>query len=466
MSVDTIVRSGVVVTAENGAQRQDILIKGGQVVGLVADSQGIDAAEVIDAAGRHILPGGIEPHAHIGIYNPSDGEWYTETCAAACGGITTVLNFFMDKESYLQSLPRELGIAQRQAVVDFAFHLNFLTRQHLEEMDTSAREFGITSFKFTGHYKGYEKMRAGTDTLLDDAMLYQVVRWTGEHPGTVLCVHSQNVEISLHPYMPFDAPHFLKKETEDYRGLDRWERLNPGFTETEYAMKALYLAELARASVYLVHLSSAETVRVLSERYDMPKLNAYGETCAHYLGLTVDSPCGMLAKVNPPVRREVDQDALWRGLVNGTLSTVGTDHCAAKRSQKRLETDDVVQVRLGFPGMATMLPVLISHGYKKRGVSLQRIVEVYSTSAARIFGLYPKKGTIAVGSDADLAIVDLDRSRVASASWIKGVSDYNVFEGETMFGFPERTVVRGKTVYRDGEIQVQGGHGEFLPRHL
>jgi dihydropyrimidinase len=464
MAIDTIIRNGTVVTAEHGEQRLDVLLKGGRVAGLVADSRGIDAAEVIDATGLHVLPGGIEPHVHIGIYTPSDGEWYTETCAAAQGGITTLINYVFQKDSYFQSWPPELAIAQRQAVIDFAAHLGIMTQQHVDEMESYIREFGVTSFKFTGHWKGYEKQRIGSDTRLDDGLLYQTLRVAGKYPNVRIPVHSQNVEISIPPFAAPDEPHFLKRDAAGATGLDLWERLNPGFTETEYAMKALYLAELTGASVYLVHLSSRETVRVLRERYDLAKLNAFGETCAHYLGLTVDAPCGALAKVNPPVRRAEDQDALWQGLIDGTLQTVGTDHCAAKREMKKVESGDVLQAKLGFPGMATMLPVLVTHGVKKRGMSLRRLVEVYSTNAAKVFGLYPRKGTLAVGSDADMALVDLNRERVASASWIKGASDFSVFEGQKLYGFPERTLVRGRTVYHCGEITVPGGYGAYLPR--
>lgn len=464
MSVDTIIRDGTVVTAEHGEQRLDVLIQGGRIAGLVADGSAIPAAEVVDASGRYVLPGGIEPHVHIGIYTPSDGEWHSETCAAAQGGITTLINYVFQKDSYFQGWPPELAIAKRQVVIDFAVHLGIMTQQHVDEMDSYISEFGVTSFKFTGHWKGYEKQRIGSDTRLDDGLLYQVLRKAGKHPNVRIPVHSQNVEISIPPFAAPDEPHYLKRDAAGARGLDLWERLNPGFTETEYAMKALYLAELTGASVYLVHLSSRETVRVLSERYDLARLNAVGETCAHYLGLTVDSPCGALAKVNPPVRRAEDQDALWRGLIHGPLQTVGTDHCAAKLGMKKVESGDVLQARLGFPGMATMLPVLVTHGVKKRGMGLQRLVEVYSANTAKVFGLYPRKGTLAVGADADLVLLDLSRPRVASASWIKGASDFSVFEGEPLYGFPELTMVRGKAVYRDGEIAVPGGYGEYLPR--
>ncbi|MBI3966091.1 MAG: amidohydrolase family protein [Chloroflexi bacterium] len=465
MSVDTIIRGGTVVVPDLEPRQLDVLIKGGTIVGLLADSAGLEAAEVIDATGLVVIPGGIEPHVHLGIYQPSDGEWFTETCAAASGGVTTLINYFFHKDSYFESLPPELEIARRQAIIDYAMHLGIMTEQHIDEMDAYVRDFEVTSFKFTGHWKGYEKQRIGSDTRLDDGLLYQTLEKAGKYPNVRIPVHSQNVEISIPPFAQPHEPHYLKRRTpENVVGLDLWERLNPGFTETEYIFKALYLAELTGASVYLVHLSSAETVRILRERLDLTKYNSFGETCAHYLGLTVDSPCGVLAKVNPPVRREEDQNALWGALIEGTLSTVGTDHCAARRAIKNADDPDVLKVKLGFPGMATMLPVLVTHGVKKRGMSLTRLAEVFSTNSAKIFGLYPKKGTIAVGSDADLAIIDLENPKVASASWIPGASDYSVFEGESMYGWPARTLVRGRTVWQDGQIKVEGGHGQWLPR--
>jgi dihydropyrimidinase len=463
--VDAVVRGGTVVTAERGAQREDILIADGRVVGLVADSANIDAGATIDASGRHVFPGAIEPHVHIGIYTPSDGEWYTETCAAACGGVTTIINYFFHKDSYFKSWPPELEIAQAQAVVDFACHLGIMTEQHIDEMDGYIREFEVTSFKFTGHWKGYEKQRIGSDTRIDDGLLYQTLRKAGKYPNVRIPVHAQNVEISIPPFAAPEADHYLKRDQRGATGLDLWERLNPGFTETVYAMMALYLAERTGASVYLVHTSALETVAMLRERGDLARMNCFAETCAHYLGLDVNSPCGILAKVNPPVRATRDQEELWRGLFDNTLSTVGTDHCAVMKSMKKVESGDVLQARLGFSGMATLFPVLVTHGVKKRGMRLERLVEISSTNSAKIFGLYPQKGTIAVGSDADFIVVDLNNKRTVSAAWVKGVSDFNVFEGEELYGFPERTVVRGHTVYEDGAIVAQSGYGTYLPRH-
>jgi dihydropyrimidinase len=462
--VDTIVRGGTVVTPERGVRKEDILIRDGRVVGLLSDAGGIEAAEVIDASGKHVFPGVIEPHVHIGIYTPSDGEWYTETCAAACGGVTTLINYFFHKDSYLSSWPPELAIAERQAVVDFACHLGIMTEQHVAEMDTYIREFEVTSFKFTGHWKGYEKQRIGSDTRIDDGLLYQTLRKAARYPNVRIPVHAQNVEISIPPFAPPEADHFLKRDHRDAAGLDLWEKLNPAFTETVYAIMALYLAERTGASVYLVHTSAGETVRVLRERYDLGRLNSFAETCAHYLGLDVDSPCGILAKVNPPVRDRQNQEQLWGGVLDGTLSTVGTDHCAVRKVAKNVEHGDVLRARLGFAGMATLFPVLVTHGVRQREMRLERLVEISATNAARIFGLYPRKGTLTLGSDADFLVADLDRARIASASWIKGVSDFTVFEGAELYGFPERTVVRGRTVYHDDAILVQPGYGSYLPR--
>lgn len=464
MSVDTIVRGGTVVTAERGARREDILITDGRVVGLVADSTGIDAGAAIDASGKHVFPGAIEPHVHIGIYTPSDGEWYTETCAAACGGVTTLINYFFHKDSYFKSWPPELEIAQRQAVVDFACHLGVMTEQHIDEMDGYIREFEVTSFKFTGHWKGYEKQRIGSDTRIDDGLLYQTLRKAGKYSNVRIPVHAQNVEISIPPFAAPEADHYLKRDHRGATGLDLWEKLNPGFAETVYAAMALYLAERTGASIYLVHTSASETVAMLRERGELKRLHCFAETCAHYLGLDVNSPCGILAKVNPPVRGTQDQEHLWQGLLDDTLSTVGTDHCAVKKSMKKVESGDVLQARLGFPGMATLFPVLVTHGVKKRGMSLERLVEVSSTNSAKVFGLYPRKGTITLGSDADFAVVDLNKKRAVSARWVKGVSDFNVFEGEELYGFPERTIVRGKSVYEDGAIVAESGYGTYVPR--
>lgn len=464
MTVDRIIKGGTVVTAERGEERIDILIDKGKIAGLVEDSSNIPATEVIDASGRHVLPGVIEPHVHIGIYTPSDGEWLSETSAAAMGGITTVINYFFNKDSYFQSWPPQLELANSQAVVDFACHLGIQTEQHVDEMDAYIRDFGVTSFKFTGHWKGYEKQRIGSDTRIDDGLLYQTLRKAGKYPNVRIPIHAQNVEISAPPFASHDAPHYLKRDHPNAKGLDLWDKLNPGFTETVYAMMALYLGQRTGASVYLVHTSSGDTLDMVREHFDLARNNAFVETMSHYLGLTVDSSCGDLAKVNPPVRNAAEQERLWAGVFDGTVQTIGTDHCAILKDMKKLETGDILQAKLGFAGMATMFPVMVTHGVKKRGLSLSRLVELTSTNSAKTFGLYPRKGTISVGSDADVMVVDLDQPRTVSASWIKGVSDFNVFEGETLYGFPERTLVRGQPVYEDGEIVAEPGYGEYVPR--
>jgi len=462
MAYDLIIRNGQVVLPDEGVRRLDLLVADGTIQGLVTDARGIEAREVIDAGGLHVLPGAIDPHVHLAIYLPAEEEWYSETSAAAQGGVTTLIDFFFHKDSYFTAIPAELDIARRRAVIDYAFSPGVLHEAHVAEMERCVREFGTTSFKFTGHWKGAEKTRIGLDSRIDDGLFYQTLERSGQIGGLVLCVHSQNVEISWPPFAPADQDHYLRRRHAGAAGLDLWEKVNPGFTETEYVVKTLYLARLTKASPYFVHISSKESAAYFRE-VDLGAAGATAETCTHYLGLTVDAPAGNLAKVNPPVRRREDQDALWAAIADGRIRTIGTDHCAAKLQFKQ-QRGDVLSAKLGFPGMSTFLPVLLSAGVRDRGLPIERVAAATSLNTAKVYRLYPRKGTIAVGSDADLVLVDMTRERPVVASELLGASDFSAYDGMRLVGWPVKTLVRGQVVFDQGKIVQPPGFGQYLRR--
>jgi dihydropyrimidinase len=231
-------------------------------------------------------------------------------------------------------------------------------------------------------------------------------------------------------------------------------------TEASAMVMAAYMARATGCPLYLVHMSSKEAAqevrRILPEGGQI-----FVETTPHYLSLTIHSDCGLLAKVNPPVRTEADVEALWDAVKDGTVDTVGNDHSARFRSEKG---GDVWCAGAAFPGVGTMLSILLHEGYHRRGVPLQRIAEISSYNTARIFNLSPRKGTIAVGSDADLALVDLDAERVVDAAYLQSRADFSPWEGLTLKGWAVRTLVRGRTVMLDGEIVGEEGYGTYLER--
>lgn len=459
---DTIIRGGTIVTAEEGEIQGDLLIKDGRVGGIISSSDGFDAGDVIDATGKHVLPGAIDPHTHIGFYQPAESEWYSESCAAAAGGVTTFLTFHFERGSYHEGVPGAIDVAERRAVVDFGFQLLVATPQQVEQVGEVASEYGITSFKYPMHWKGSEQLKLGSSVPVDDALLFRLMLELGSlDTETRLCVHSQNTDISIKPYETERGDHWLVQGR--FEGLRLWEQLNPAFTEAEPVMRIMYFARSTGANAYIVHISSKETVD-LARSMDWNSWNTTGETCVHYLGLTHDAEAGILAKINPPIRSGADQDALWQALDDGVLEAVGTDHCALPRAMKRGD-GDVVSAKLAFPGMNCYLPILITKGVVERGLSWQRLVQITSRNPAILFRLYPRKGTLQIGSDADVVIVDAGKRRkVAASEIVTGLSDFSVYEGLELVGWPEKTLVRGRVVYDGGVITAPEGHGNYLRR--
>jgi dihydropyrimidinase len=452
MEVDTLIVGGTVVLPDDGPQDLDIAIAGEKIVGLVQRGFDLPCKQRIQADGLHILPGGIDPHVHFGIAMRKDSDYYTESCAAASGGVTTVLNYDRAREPYSLTFPDLLATAQRNFVTDFVFHLGILTEAQLEELALYVRDFGLSSFKFYMNYRGLERAVFASDTALDDGFLFRILKKVSDiQPRVRLCVHCENMEIYRG----------LEREFGDsaVEGLPLWERMRPGLIEAEAVNRVLYLAHVAGASVYIVHLSSKESVTQLA-RWGLRSLDCFVETCPHYLCTTADT-APALAKVNPPIRYPADADALWAAVEQQTIRTVGSDHVPRSLEIKQGE-GGFRGMKSGFPGVSTMLPLLITEGYARRGLSLKLIAQIFSTNAARIFGLYPRKGTIAPGSDADLVLVDLTTERTVSGKQLLGASGWSVYEGRSLIGWPVQTLLRGAVMYREGQVLKPPGFGQYL----
>ena len=452
MEIDTLIVGGTVVQPDRGSQEVDVAITGGKVVGLLQRGLDPPAKQRLEADGLYILPGGIDPHVHFGIAMAKESDYYTESCAAASGGVTTVINYDRSKEPYSKTFPGWVAMARANFLIDFGFHLGILTEDHLAELDHYVHEFGITSFKFYMNYRGSEKVVFDSNTPLDDSFLYRVLRKiAGIQPRIRLCVHCENMEIIRG----------LERQHPSGEGLALWDRLRPGFIEAETMNRALYFAQVTGASVYIVHLSAKESVEQLAH-WDLEQLDCFVETCPHYLCATVDTAPD-LAKVNPPVRHTADANALWDAVERGAITTIGSDHVPRTLEMKR-GSDGFATMKSGFPGVNTVLPLLITEGVKRRGLSLELVSRMFSTNTARIFGLYPEKGTIAPGSDADLVFVDLETERTVVEQQLLGASGWSIYDGRPLVGWPVRTMVRGETVYDQGQVVKAGGFGRYLPR--
>jgi dihydropyrimidinase len=448
---DTVIVNGTPVIPGQGPTEATIAIKDGRIGALLDPRDSVEADETIDATGLIVLPGLIDPHMHIGFVGQPLTDVASETRSAAIGGVTSILNYVLKADDYEPHYREFVDHVERLAYVDMGIHLGIFTPEQIEEIPRYIDDYGVTSFKFFMSYKGDEGSKRGVGDV-DDGLLLDLMTKLSTIPGTIANVHAENIE------MIWRAEDRVRAAGTD--GLSAHNDARPSVTEASAMVMAAYMARATGCPLYLVHMSSKEAAqevrRILPEGGQI-----FVETTPHYLSLTIHSDCGLLAKVNPPVRTEADVEALWDAVKDGTVDTVGNDHSARFRSEKG---GDVWCAGAAFPGVGTMLSILLHEGYHRRGVPLQRIAEISSYNTARIFNLSPRKGTIAVGSDADLALVDLDAERVVEAAYLQSRADFSPWEGLTLKGWAVRTLVRGRTVMLDGEIVGEEGYGTYLER--
>jgi dihydropyrimidinase len=446
---DLIIRGGTVVLEGAAPVACDVGIVDGRIGGLLQPGHTSSAKDEIDASGILVLPGVVDAHVHFGLGSPDD--WITESRAAALGGVTTILSYLQSANSYREAAVKDRVRGEAESVIDFALHPILMNEVHLDEIPTYVDELGLCSFKYFTNFKGDEGAYmgvAGTDA----GFFYDLCRRIAQHPVAVLAVHTENIEIV------WRIAAEVRASGRD--GLSAWNDSRPDLVEALDASLALMLSERTGARIYLPHVSSAAVLNVYREHRARGG-SAYLETCPHYLCLTIDSDAGTLAKVNPPVRTESDREALWRAVSDGTIAVVGSDHNSRPRAKK---AGTIWKAAAGFPGVTTLLPLLLQAGHVEREIPIERISEVVSTNPAKIFGLYPCKGAIRIGADADLVLVDPNRPEVIDGSRFGSHSDYSPYDGMAVCGWPVTTIVRGRPVMRDGEILVKPGWGKFIRR--
>ncbi|WP_026576328.1 dihydropyrimidinase [Bacillus sp. UNC438CL73TsuS30] len=452
-----IIKNGTVVTASDIYQAE-ILIEDGKVAQIGTNLEAL-GAEVIDAKGCYVFPGGVDPHTHFdmpfgGTVTKDDFE--TGTIGAAFGGTTTVIDFCLtDKgvplKNAIQTWHEKSG---EKAVIDYGFHLMIgeINDDVLAQLPQVINEEGITSFKVFMAYKNVLQA--------DDETLYRTLAFAKEH-GALVMVHAENGDV---------IDYLTKKALADgntdpiYHALTRPQEL-----EGEATGRAAKLTGLANSQLYVVHVTCADAVEQIAEARKKG-FNVWGETCPQYLVLDqsyLEKPNFEGAKYvwSPPLREKWNQDVLWNALKNGELQTLGSDQCSFDfKGQKELGRGDFSKIPNGGPIVEDRLSILFSEGVKKGRISLNQFVELTSTRAAKLFGLFPKKGTIAVGADADIVIFDPNIDRVISAETHHLAVDYNAFEGMKVTGEPVSVMVRGEFVVRDKQLVAKPGTGQFLKR--
>ncbi len=452
MTFDLVIRGGTLVTAAD-TFRADLAVQGERIA---AVGHGLQGRQTLDARGMLVIPGGVDPHVHLqmpaGATTSSD-DWASGTAAAACGGTTTVLSFVEPKEgeSLAAAFRARRAQAEGNAAVDYGLHMTLNAHPGRLDAVPAMVEAGMPSFKVYTTYGGMKR----TDGELLAAM--EAVRSAG---GLVMA-HCENDAICAHATQKLLAQG--RTAPQDYPSS------RPASAEAEAIARVLALAEAAGAPVYIVHVAPARGAEALAAARARG-LDASGETCPQYVLLT-DAEYGRPGFEGakfvcaPPLRTPEDQAALWEALRRGELQTVGTDHCPFNYAgQKDLGRDDFTQIPGGLPGVEFRLALMYAAGVRAGRFGVNRWVELCSTAPARRFGLYPRKGSLSPGADADIVLFDPERTGVFSHKTQHENVDYTPYEGRALHGFPAVTLSRGAVVVRGGTFTGRHGHGRYLAR--
>jgi dihydropyrimidinase len=453
----TLIKNGTVVTAVD-LYKGDVLVED-EKISLIGAALDVPADKTIDAAGKYVLPGGIDVHTHLdmpfgGATSADDFE--SGTTAAAFGGTTSIVDFAIQYRGQTLHHAWEAWMqkAEGKAVIDYGFHMIItdLNDEVEDEMDALVRQ-GVSSFKLFMAYPGV--------FMLDDASIFKALLRTGKNGGTI-CMHAENGGV-------IDV--LVQRALAEGKTAPRYHALTrPARAEAEATHRAIALAEIADVPIYIVHLSAAEALEMVTEARDRG-LPAFAETCPQYLFLSYDNYeepdfAGSKYVMSPPLRDRAKQAELWRGLAFNDLQCISTDHCPFCMKEKRLGENDFSKIPNGAPGIETRMSLVYDGGVRAGRISLNRFVELTSTSPAKIFGMFPKKGTIAPGSDADLVVFDPNRTITLAAKTLHMKVDYNPYEGRQVTGAADTVLSRGRVVIENGKFTGRAGSGSFVKRAM
>jgi dihydroorotase-like cyclic amidohydrolase len=439
MKVDLVIRNARVVS-HDGEFEGGVAVSGGRIAVTGANDALPDAKRVIDAGGRVLMPGVIDPHCHLGVNYPYDEDMRTETAAAASGGVTTILLYIRNKAGpYTPFYKERRAVGEQNAIIDFGFHFGIQREDHINDIPNVVRDTGVRSFKC---YFGYEPDNPIGIVPATDGWVYASMRHLVKIPGGVLSVHCENTGIAS----------WLKDELKatGRQDLGAYTESRPSFCEEETIKRMLFLAERTKCPLHLVH-TSVGMGPVLAAEARGRGVDVTVETCPHYLTRTCyDSDLDMRAKISPPLRPQEDQDGLWRGMLNGGVYSLGTDHVPFFPKKG----EDLWKEVPGVVSFPWELALLLNFGVHQRGLPLSRLVQLNSYHPARRFGLWPRKGSLQSGADADLVLVELDTERTVQHTG----HGHCIYEGWKLKGWPVTTIARGEVVYDAGKVDA-GFHG-------
>ena len=443
-----VIRDGTIVTAE-GSYAADLLVRDGVIVAIAEDLAVPAGARAIDATGLYVVPGGIDPHVHIGGGTRVD-DYRTASRAALAGGVTTIANFAAPRgeQTLADAVDREAALIREQAVADIILHPQINNPETQEAQMATLADTGQTSVKVFMVSSGFDQNVRGYLATLDAA---------GE-AGILTMVHCEDSSILNHAVGQLTA--------EGKTSLEYFPDARPVLGEVVATQRAVAMAEATGSPIYIVHMSSEAALRV-AEDARQRGLPVYVETRPIYLHFTSERFEGEdrgLYVGQPPLREQQDQDALWAGIASGSVDVVATDHVAYVKDVKLDPEQTISRHRAGMNNLQMLRPMLFSEGVVGERISLERFVAVTATNPAKLFGLYPTKGAIAIGSDADIVLWDPDETRTVRDEDMFSATGYSVYSGREVTGWPTMTIRRGEIVFEDGQILAEAGSGQLLGR--
>lgn len=452
-----LIKGGTVVNADS-SQRADVLISDGVIVAIREDLEAPTGAEVIDAGGQFVMPGGIDPHTHMQLPfmgTVASEDFYTGTAAALAGGTTMIIDFVIpDPEQPLMDAYNTWRGWSKKACADYSFHVavTWWDESVHKDMGTLVREEGVNSFKHFMAYKGA--------IMAEDEVLYNSFTRAVEL-GAIVTAHAENGELVFQ----------LQKKLMQMgmTGPEAHPLSRPPAAEGEAANRAIRLAEVIGVPLYLVHVSTKDALdEIIRARLEGQRV--FGEALAGHL-LVDDSvyrhpdfEYAAAHVMSPPFREKHHQEALWKGLQSGSLQTTATDHCCFCADQKAMGKDDFTMIPNGTAGVEDRMAVLWTHGVSTGKLTKEEFVAVTSANTANIFNIYPRKGRIAVGADADIVVWDPEASKTISAKTHHQNVDFNIFEGMEVKGLPSHTIANGKLRFKQGELMTSKGDGRYIKR--
>ena len=461
MKFDLVVRGGTVVLPQTNGVAVDVAISKGRIAAILAPGTALDVTQTLDAGGKTVLPGVIDVHLHLGhgkdIARPRVPEdAATETGAAAIGGVTTFVPYLMATEPFETLFDEVKSVTQAGARIDFGYHFIIATDDQLAGVPRYARDFGVPSFKIFMNNRGGEGARLGLPDI-NDGFLLKLCEAAAENGGMV-CPHPENIEASW-----VLRNRLMAADPDGRGGLRAWNASRPPFVEADAVQRAGLFARETGARLYIVHTSSQEALEAGLRARDAGT-DIVIETCPHYLTHDVDWDGADVGKINPPLREIDDREALWSGILEGDIDTIATDHVHRDISAK---SGGIWKASPGCAGLETLLPVLLTDGHHERGIPLGHIAALISSTPADAMGLHHRKGRIAVGLDADLAIVDLDHEYLYRREDVHSGAGYSIYEGRKFKGRVTHTLVRGRFAVRDGAlVDDTVGFGQYIDRVL